>query len=188
MALFRPICKPDDRHRLFLDVSRRMKRYAGRSLLWKICFYLARVQYQTLVLYRLHHGANSPVLRIVWGLGYRISSLISGLEISCPDFGGGVIVPHWGRTIINAEKVGKDLYIFHGVTIGNDYRTGCPSFGDNVFVGTGAIVLGKIVIGDNVVIGAGSVVIRDVPAGSVVAGNPARVVGDSAKRPITLGY
>jgi maltose O-acetyltransferase len=48
--------------------------------------------------------------------------------------------------------------------------------GNNVWIGGGAIVLGGVTIGDNVVVGAGSVVARDVPANSLVVGNPARVI------------
>jgi len=48
--------------------------------------------------------------------------------------------------------------------------------GRNVWIGAGAILLPGVCIGDNAVIGAGSVVTHDVPAGTVTAGNPARVI------------
>lgn len=48
--------------------------------------------------------------------------------------------------------------------------------GDNVFVGTNAIILPGVSVGNDVVIGAGSVVARDVPSGTVVAGVPARTI------------
>lgn len=48
--------------------------------------------------------------------------------------------------------------------------------GDDVWVGTGAIILPGVTVGDGAVIGAGSVVTRDVPPNAIVAGNPARVV------------
>lgn len=48
--------------------------------------------------------------------------------------------------------------------------------GNNVWIGGGAIVLPGVCIGDNTTIGAGSVVTKDVPANTVVAGNPARVI------------
>jgi maltose O-acetyltransferase len=54
--------------------------------------------------------------------------------------------------------------------------TGPIRIGDGVWFGGGAIVLPGVTIGDGCVIGAGSVVTRDVPAESVVAGNPARII------------
>ncbi|HSF81628.1 MAG TPA: sugar O-acetyltransferase [Anaerolineales bacterium] len=47
---------------------------------------------------------------------------------------------------------------------------------DNVWLGGGAILLPGVRIGRNAVVGAGAVVSRDVPANTVVAGNPARVI------------
>jgi maltose O-acetyltransferase len=47
--------------------------------------------------------------------------------------------------------------------------------GDNVWLGSGAIVCPGVTIGDNTVLGAGSVLTRDLPAGVVAFGNPARV-------------
>jgi len=46
--------------------------------------------------------------------------------------------------------------------------------GRNVWIGGGALVLPGVTVGDDAVIGAGAVVTRDVPAGAMVAGNPAR--------------
>lgn len=48
--------------------------------------------------------------------------------------------------------------------------------GDNVWLGSGAIVLAGVTIGENTVVGAGAVVTRDLPANVVAAGNPARVI------------
>lgn len=48
--------------------------------------------------------------------------------------------------------------------------------GDNVWIGAHVCVLPGVTIGDNCVIGAGSVVNRDIPAGSLVVGNPCRVI------------
>ena len=49
--------------------------------------------------------------------------------------------------------------------------------GDDVFIGTNALVLKGVTVGAGSVIGAGAVVVTDVPPGAVVGGNPARVIG-----------
>ena len=88
-------------------------------------------------------------------------------------------------------SIGSNVRITHGVTIvdhGYDWcvlkgcygdvlgNTGQVSIGNNVFVGMNAIILKNVSIGDNVIIGAGSVVTHDIPANSVAAGNPCRVL------------
>ena len=55
-------------------------------------------------------------------------------------------------------------------------KTGIVFIGNNVFVGSQAIILPNVRIGSNVIIGAGAVVSKDIPDNSVVAGNPARVI------------
>lgn len=55
-------------------------------------------------------------------------------------------------------------------------KIGCVKIGDNTFVGWGSIVLPNVEIGANCIIGAGSVVTQDIPANSVAAGNPCKVI------------
>lgn len=50
------------------------------------------------------------------------------------------------------------------------------TIGDNVWLGSGAIVLAGVTIGENTVVGAGAVVTRDLPANVVAVGGPARVI------------
>ena len=69
------------------------------------------------------------------------------------------------------------------VTIGNNVNFGYAlpvTIGNNVWFGANVTVCGGVTIGDNCVIGAGSVVTRDIPAGSLAAGVPCKVI-----RPIT---
>lgn len=58
----------------------------------------------------------------------------------------------------------------------NYTKIGRVIIGNNVFIGAESVVLPGVTIGNNVVIGAGSIVTHDVPDGTVVMGNPARVV------------
>jgi len=53
-------------------------------------------------------------------------------------------------------------------------------------IGANATILPGVVVGENALVGAGAVVVRDVPAGAVVAGNPARVIGQIADLPYAL--
>src|SRR6266436_5518577 len=55
-------------------------------------------------------------------------------------------------------------------------RNGDVRIGDNCFIGAHSIILPGVTIGDGCIVAAASVVARDVPAQSLVAGNPARVV------------
>ncbi|MEJ7784690.1 MAG: acyltransferase [Solirubrobacteraceae bacterium] len=90
--------------------------------------------------------------------------------------------------------IGANALLAHGVSIltgthdyrvlGVDRRHAIPCDGRDVFIGEGAwiasnaTVLGPCRIGEHAVVAAGSVVIADVPAYSVVAGVPARVVAE----------
>lgn len=49
---------------------------------------------------------------------------------------------------------------------------------DNVFIGSGTIILGNVRIGPNAIVAAGSLVNQDVPPNTVVGGVPAKVIGD----------
>ena len=61
------------------------------------------------------------------------------------------------------------------MVIGDKWRSSvrsgfAPQIGNNVMIGSGAVILGNIKIGDNSIIGANAVVTRDVPSGSLVVG------------------
>jgi len=70
-------------------------------------------------------------------------------------------------------------YIFNNIEKNTaDYHMGCIEVGNNVFIGANSVILPNVKIGDNCIIAAGSIVTKDVPSGSVVAGNPAKNIGD----------
>ena len=94
--------------------------------------------------------------------------------------GKGVMIVHGSGTVIGGGAViGDNLTIYQNATIG--YQNGFPTIGDNVFIGAGAVVIGKIKVGDNVKIGAGTVVVNDVPDNSTVVGPKARVISRAAQ-------
>src|SRR5208283_4164620 len=86
-----------------------------------------------------------------------------------------------GLSVVIGEtaEIGDDVLLYQGVTLGgtgNQVGKRHPTLGNNVVVGTGASVLGNIVLGDGVKVGAGSVVVHSVPPHSTVVGIPGRVV------------
>lgn len=80
--------------------------------------------------------------------------------------------------------IGDDVTISTNVTIlvhdastnvvGEGTKLGRVSIGNNVFIGTGTIILCNTHIGNNVVVGAGSIVTHDLPDDAVYAGSPAK--------------
>ena len=90
--------------------------------------------------------------------------------------GKGFFIGHFGTIVSNTETIiGENCNIAHLVTIGVTRRgpkAGAPIIGNEVWIGTGATLVGKILIGDNVLIAPGAYVNFDVPDNSIVIGNP----------------
>lgn len=103
-----------------------------------------------------------------------------GLAIPCNVFGKGLRIVHYGSVTVNKGcKVGKNCRIYNNTVLGTagaGFGGGCPTIGDNVFIGTNSCVLGNVKVGNNVVIAAGAVVVHDVPDNVTVAGIPARII------------
>ncbi len=88
------------------------------------------------------------------------------------DHGMGVVI---GETTI----VGDDVLLYKGVVLGGtsfEKEKRHPTLGNNVVVGTGAIILGDIEIGDDCKVGAGSVVTKPAPPGSTIVGIPGKTL------------
>lgn len=82
---------------------------------------------------------------------------------------------HPFSTDLNAKSIGDNFRFKNNITIGQK-KNQRPIIGNNVYVGSNAVIIGGIRIGDNVKIGAGAVVVKDVPDNAVVVGNPARII------------
>lgn len=105
------------------------------------------------------------------------------------EIGPGFYIGHRGTVIVNGNaKLGANVNVATGVTIGQENRgkrQGCPTIGNEVWIGTNSIIVGKITIGDNVLIAPGTYVNFDVPSDSIVIGSPAKIIPNAEA---TKGY
>jgi serine O-acetyltransferase len=96
------------------------------------------------------------------------------------QIGSGFYIGHFGGIVVNeACVIGKNCNISHGVTLGvanRGSKAGCPTIGDNVYLGPGSKIVGAIRVGDFAAIGANAVVTKDVPDHGVAVGIPAQVI------------
>ncbi len=96
--------------------------------------------------------------------------------------GPGLSIGHFGALYINSKaKIGANFRVQSGVTVGGSSTTPneFPVIGDNVYVGTGAKILGGVKIANNVAIGANAVVVKDILEPKTThAGVPAKKISD----------
>lgn len=96
------------------------------------------------------------------------------------EIGPGFYIGHFGTIVISPmAKIGKNCNIAHGVTVGRiglGSKKGAPIIGDNVWMGTNAVIVGGITIGSHVLIAPGAFVNFDVPDNSMVIGNPGTII------------
>ncbi|WP_413560069.1 serine O-acetyltransferase [Bdellovibrio sp. HCB209] len=128
---------------------------------------------KALIMHRLAHLFYKAELYFVARFVAEISRWLTGIEIHPgATLGRRLVIDHgFGVVIGETAIVGDDCVIFHGVTLGGikfDPVKRHPTVGNKVMIGTGAKILGPIMIGDGAMIGANSVVVKDVPAGATM--------------------
>ena len=122
----------------------------------------------------------------------QFSRFLTGIEIHPKaKIGKNLFIDHgMGVVIGETSEIGDNVTIYHAVTLGgispsinsdNQRNTKRhPTLMDNVVVGSGAQILGPVVVGSNAKIGANAVVTKDVQENSVMVGIPAKNVGESS--------
>jgi serine O-acetyltransferase len=151
---------------------------AARTLLEVVTTYPG---VHAIAVYRLAH----PLWCRGWKYAARLLSYIARIWTSIDIHPGARIGPRFfidhgaGVVIGETAEVGRDVTLYHGVTLGGTtWNKGKrhPTLGDGVVVGAGAKVLGPITLGSGAKVGANSVVIRDVPDNQTVVGIPGKIV------------
>lgn len=112
-----------------------------------------------------------------------VNQVVFGVEVALrSEIGPGLYLPHTGGIVLGARRIGSNVTIYHGVTLGapvldvrysDDLR---PTVEDGVVIAAGAKVLGGVTVGRHAIVGANAVVVKDVDEGTVVGGVPAAYI------------
>ena len=133
-------------------------------------------------LIRLAFFLNSFRLTIPAKIISLVNLVFFGMEVPVGlKIGPGFVITHTNGIVLGASEIGRNVTIFHQVTLGalmadfhNDLNKR-PKVGDGVIIYCGAKVFGPITLGENCVVGANAVVLKDVLADTVVTGIPAKL-------------
>ena len=143
--------------------------------------------------YRISHWFWLHHLYWLGRLTSHIGRSLTGIEIHPgATIGEGFFIDHgMGVVIGETAEVGKNVTLYHGVTLGGtSWNKGKrhPTLEDDVVVGAGAKILGPIRIGARTRVGANAVVVKEVPPDSVVVGIPGRITHRLGERVVYLDH
>ena len=142
------------------------------------------------------------IANFIWGLNLKIlgrmisqlSRFLTGIEIHpAAKIGKNFFIDHgMGVVIGETAEIGDNVTIYHGVTLGgimpavkSSEQVGVkrhPTLEDDVIVGSGAQILGPIIIKSCARIGSNAVVTKDVPKGGIMVGIPAKNIQSKSKK------
>ena len=134
-----------------------------------------------IILYRKYNNTNSKIIKKYYKLRYKFLSKKTHIEIPFSvRIDSGFYIGHEGSVTVNPDvAIGKNVNIATGVTIGQENRgkrKGVPTIGNDVWIGTNSVIVGKIEIGNDVLIAPLTFINFDVPDHSIVIGNPGRII------------
>lgn len=114
---------------------------------------------------------------------YVLLSQFLGFSISLNVFGPGLCIEHYGSIVVNSHaRIGANCRIHEGTTIGANglYSYIAPQIGNNVYIASGAKIIGSIKIANGITIGTNAVVTKDFLEGNItIAGVPAKKISNN---------
>lgn len=128
-----------------------------------------------------YYRNRSKVLFFVWRAIYQRMETKYNMDFPAKVIvGKGLRIEHMGGVVINPNAIlGENITLLNGVLIGSQSRgskKGYPVIGNDVWIGTNAVIVGSIKIGDHVLIAPGAYINFDVPECSIVLGNPGQII------------
>ena len=163
---------------------------AARS---KISIILTYPGIKAIFFHRIAHFFCVAKFDLIARIISQFSRFLTGIEIHPKaKIGKNLFIDHgMGVVIGETSEIKDNVTIYHMVTLGGispsidsnkqRYVKRHPTLEDNVVVGSGAQVLGPVIVGKNAKIGANAVITKDVPANSVMIGIPAKNINTKSE-------
>ena len=160
----------------------------------KISILLTYPGVKALFFHRIANFFSKAKFDLIARLISQLSRFFTGIEIHPKaEIGKNFFIDHgMGVVIGETSEIGDNVTIYHATTLGgispsikSDEQRDVkrhPTLKNNVIVGSGAQVLGPIIVGENAKIGANAVVTKDVPANAVMVGIPAKNVNEDGSK------
>jgi len=161
---------------------------------------LAYPGFQALLFYRLSHALWLRRWRLLGRFVSHLGRFFTGIEIHPgATIGRRLFIDHGiGLVVGETAEIGDDVTLYQGITLGGTApsvnsaaqvdKKRHPTLADRVIIGSGAQILGPILVGEGARVGANAVVVSDVPAGVTVAGIPAKVIQPRAASKGFMAY
>jgi len=160
----------------------------------KISILLTYPGVKALFFHRIANFFSKAKFDLIARLISQLSRFFTGIEIHPrAEIGKNFFIDHgMGVVIGETSEIGDNVTIYHATTLGgispsikSDEQRDVkrhPTLKNNVVVGSGAQVLGPIIVGENAKIGANAVVTKDVPANAVMVGIPAKNINEDGSK------
>lgn len=174
--------KAELKHYLELDkqvygIKKRFPSFYGDDT-WKFLIALRKEEY-----HHLQSGLYHRLMKKFWFVIHQHYGHKMGWDIPICTFGPGLKINHYGLIVVNGNaRIGAFCDIHQGVNIGQHgpNQDDVPTIGENVWIGPGAKIFGKITIADRCAIGANAVVNKDFSDPYItIAGIPAKKINDT---------
>ena len=160
----------------------------------KISILLTYPGVKAIFFHRIANFFSKAKFDLIARLISQLSRFFTGIEIHPKaEIGKNFFIDHgMGVVIGETSEIGDNVTIYHATTLGGispsiksdeqRYVKRHPTLKNNVVVGSGAQVLGPIIVGENAKIGANAVVTKDVPANAVMVGIPAKNINEDGSK------
>lgn len=165
-----------DKKTLGIPANQKRPHLYGNEL-WKYLIVLRHYEFYA----NCHRNRADRYKLLFFSILHHYMSIWTGFEIPVNTFGYGLKLNHIGPIIVNQNaRIGNFCDIHIGVNIGQaDSPDEVPTIGNNVWIGPGVKIFGKITIADGVRIGANSVVNKSITEPNItIAGVPAKKIND----------